>query len=198
MRTEIKKLHHKLKTTIVYVTHDQIEAMTLSTRIAVMNKGYVQQLGTPKEIYDTPANITFLRAYAPSITITRNAPGSPPAFSGCPQDVKRVACESQTGYNNVPCSYSGGCNGTCECPQPPVEDCSNPLNQCFWEDFGSVFSVDGLNVVADGLEGIIKGGVGFAGDVLGEGVGAVFSGLGVNPQLLVYGAVGLGVILIIK
>ena len=57
MRTEIKKLHQNLGTTIVYVTHDQIEAMTLSTRIAVMNGGYVQQLGTPKEIYDTPANI---------------------------------------------------------------------------------------------------------------------------------------------
>ncbi len=57
MRTEIKKLHQRLGTTIVYVTHDQIEAMTLSTRIAVMNGGYVQQLGTPKEIYDNPANI---------------------------------------------------------------------------------------------------------------------------------------------
>ena len=57
MRTEIKKLHQNLGTTIVYVTHDQIEAMTLSTRIAVMNGGYVQQLGTPKEIYDRPANL---------------------------------------------------------------------------------------------------------------------------------------------
>ena len=57
MRTEIKKLHQKLGTTIVYVTHDQIEALTLSTRIAVMNGGYVQQLGTPKEIYDNPSNI---------------------------------------------------------------------------------------------------------------------------------------------
>ena len=57
MRTEIKKLHQNLGTTIVYVTHDQIEAMTLSTRIAVMNGGCVQQLGTPKEIYDTPANL---------------------------------------------------------------------------------------------------------------------------------------------
>lgn len=57
MRTEIKKLHHKLGTTIVYVTHDQIEALTLSTRIAVMNGGFVQQLGTPKEIYDTPTNL---------------------------------------------------------------------------------------------------------------------------------------------
>ena len=70
MRTEIKKLHHKLKRTIVYVTHDQIEAMTLSTRIAVMNKGYVQQLGTPKEIYDNPANLfvaTFMGSPAMNI-----------------------------------------------------------------------------------------------------------------------------------
>jgi multiple sugar transport system ATP-binding protein len=70
MRTEIKKLHQKLKTTIVYVTHDQIEAMTLSTRIAVMNKGHVQQLGTPKEIYDTPANLfvaTFMGSPAMNI-----------------------------------------------------------------------------------------------------------------------------------
>ena len=57
MRTEIKKLHAKLGTTIVYVTHDQIEALTLSTRIAVMFGGYVQQLGTPKEIYDDPVNM---------------------------------------------------------------------------------------------------------------------------------------------
>ncbi|WP_137113016.1 ABC transporter ATP-binding protein [Rhodobacter sp. SY28-1] len=70
MRTEIKKLHQKLKTTIVYVTHDQIEALTLSTRIAVMNKGHVQQLGTPKEIYDTPANVfvaTFMGSPAMNI-----------------------------------------------------------------------------------------------------------------------------------
>lgn len=57
MRTEIKKLHQKLGTTIVYVTHDQIEALTLSTRIAVMHGGNVQQLGTPQEIYDNPANM---------------------------------------------------------------------------------------------------------------------------------------------
>ncbi|MGJ8527900.1 ABC transporter ATP-binding protein [Maritalea sp.] len=70
MRTEIKKLHEHLKTTIVYVTHDQVEALTLSTRIAVMNKGYVQQLGTPKEIYDRPANIfvaTFMGSPAMNI-----------------------------------------------------------------------------------------------------------------------------------
>jgi len=70
MRTEIKKLHQKLKTTVVYVTHDQIEALTLSTRIAVMYNGYVQQLGTPQEIYDTPANVfvaTFMGSPAMNI-----------------------------------------------------------------------------------------------------------------------------------
>lgn len=57
MRTEIKKLHKRLGTTIVYVTHDQIEAMTLADRIAVMKDGIVQQLGTPDEIYNSPVNM---------------------------------------------------------------------------------------------------------------------------------------------
>ncbi len=82
MRTEIKKLHQKLGTTIVYVTHDQIEAMTLSTRIAVMNKGHVQQLGTPREIYDRPANVfvaTFMGSPAMNII-----PASVVVKDGCP------------------------------------------------------------------------------------------------------------------
>ncbi|MFZ6645525.1 ABC transporter ATP-binding protein [Undibacterium sp. TJN25] len=57
MRAEIKLLHHRLKSTIVYVTHDQIEAMTMGDLIAVMKDGVVQQLGTPQEIYDNPANL---------------------------------------------------------------------------------------------------------------------------------------------
>jgi multiple sugar transport system ATP-binding protein len=57
MRTEIKKLHQRLGATIVYVTHDQIEAMTLATRIAVMKGGVLQQLGTPYEVYNRPANM---------------------------------------------------------------------------------------------------------------------------------------------
>ncbi len=56
MRTEIKKLHKRLGTTIVYVTHDQVEAMTLADRIAVMKDGQVQQFGTPYEIYNNPDN----------------------------------------------------------------------------------------------------------------------------------------------
>jgi multiple sugar transport system ATP-binding protein len=56
MRIEIKNLHDSLGTSIVYVTHDQIEAMTLATKIAVLNQGQVLQVGTPEEIYNTPAN----------------------------------------------------------------------------------------------------------------------------------------------
>ncbi len=57
MRAEIKSLHQRLKNTIVYVTHDQVEAMTLGDRIAVMKDGLVQQFGTPAEIYERPANM---------------------------------------------------------------------------------------------------------------------------------------------
>ena len=57
MRGELKHLQHMLKTTTIYVTHDQIEAMTLATRVAVMNKGEMQQLAPPKEVYDNPANL---------------------------------------------------------------------------------------------------------------------------------------------
>ena len=57
MRREIKKLHQNLKTTVVYVTHDQTEAMSLGTNIAIMNHGVIQQCDTPKNIYNTPNNI---------------------------------------------------------------------------------------------------------------------------------------------
>jgi multiple sugar transport system ATP-binding protein len=57
MRTEIKALHQRLKTTSIYVTHDQIEAMTMADRIVVMNAGRVEQIGSPLELYDDPANL---------------------------------------------------------------------------------------------------------------------------------------------
>ena len=56
MRTEIKKLHHKLQTTFIYVTHDQTEAMTMGTRIVVMKDGLVQQIDTPSNLYNNPCN----------------------------------------------------------------------------------------------------------------------------------------------
>jgi multiple sugar transport system ATP-binding protein len=61
-RAQIKNLQHELKVTTIYVTHDQIEAMTLADRVVVMNKGEFQQVGTPAEIYDRPAN-TFVAGF---------------------------------------------------------------------------------------------------------------------------------------
>jgi multiple sugar transport system ATP-binding protein len=56
-RIELQKLHHDLETTFIYVTHDQVEAMTMGDRIAIMNAGILQQVGTPDDIYDHPANL---------------------------------------------------------------------------------------------------------------------------------------------
>ena len=57
MRTEIKKLHQKLETTIIYVTHDQVEAMTLADRIIIMKDGYIEQIGSPIEVFNEPNNV---------------------------------------------------------------------------------------------------------------------------------------------
>ncbi|HEU0002052.1 MAG TPA: sn-glycerol-3-phosphate ABC transporter ATP-binding protein UgpC [Ktedonobacteraceae bacterium] len=57
MRAEISKIHQRVQTTFVYVTHDQTEAMTMGTRIAVLNAGFIQQLGAPQELYDHPTNL---------------------------------------------------------------------------------------------------------------------------------------------
>ena len=62
MRSEIVKLHNELGATTIYVTHDQIEAMTMASRIVVMNKGYIQQIGNPKVIYNHPSN-TFVATF---------------------------------------------------------------------------------------------------------------------------------------
>lgn len=67
MRSEIIKLHREINATTVYVTHDQTEAMTMADRIVVMKDGYIQQIGTPKEVYNNPANVfvaTFIGAPA--------------------------------------------------------------------------------------------------------------------------------------
>ncbi len=61
-RAQIKNLQHELQTTMIYVTHDQIEAMTLADRVVVMNQGVMQQVATPREIYDNPAN-TFVAGF---------------------------------------------------------------------------------------------------------------------------------------
>jgi multiple sugar transport system ATP-binding protein len=62
MRAEIKRLHQRLGSTVMYVTHDQVEAMTLADRIVVMRDGHIEQIGTPEQLYDEPAN-TFVAAF---------------------------------------------------------------------------------------------------------------------------------------
>ena len=79
MRTEIKKLHLRLGKTIVYVTHDQIEAMTLASRIAVMDEGHIRQFGPPEDIYENPVDL-FVAGFM----------GSPP-MNMLPGRLKRVA-----------------------------------------------------------------------------------------------------------
>ncbi|RJL06893.1 sn-glycerol-3-phosphate ABC transporter ATP-binding protein UgpC [Paracoccus aestuarii] len=76
MRAEIKRLHRTTGASIVYVTHDQVEAMTLASRIVVLKGGHVQQIGTPQQIYDTPAN-TFVADFM----------GSPP-MNLCPAEIE--------------------------------------------------------------------------------------------------------------
>lgn len=68
MRKEITDLHHRIGATTIYVTHDQLEAMTMADRIVIMNKGVVQQIGTPEEVYNTPNN-KFVSAFIGSPTM---------------------------------------------------------------------------------------------------------------------------------
>jgi multiple sugar transport system ATP-binding protein len=65
MRAELKRLHQELRSTVIYVTHDQMEAMTMADQIAVMSGGVVQQMGTPDEIYESPTN-TFVAGFVGS------------------------------------------------------------------------------------------------------------------------------------
>ena len=80
LRVELKELHHHLATTMVYVTHDQVEAMTLADRIAVLDGGILQQVGTPRELYEDPVNqfvagfigspaMSFLSSLEPDVVV---------------------------------------------------------------------------------------------------------------------------------
>ncbi|PSC03448.1 sugar ABC transporter ATP-binding protein [Alsobacter soli] len=83
MRTEIKELHQRLKTTTVYVTHDQIEAMTMADKIVVMHDGIVEQMGAPLELYDRPANLFvagFIGSPAMNFVKGKIRAGAQPSF----------------------------------------------------------------------------------------------------------------------
>ena len=75
MRTELKHLQRQFKQTMVYVTHDQLEAMTMADRIAVMDHGVLQQVGTPIEVYNNPANVFVARFIgAPGMNLLAGRP----------------------------------------------------------------------------------------------------------------------------
>ncbi len=86
MRSEIIKLHNQLNATTIYVTHDQTEAMTMATRIVVMDKGHIQQIGTPVEIYNHPANL-FVATFIGS-----------PAMNLFPASLGKSALNFENGY----------------------------------------------------------------------------------------------------
>ena len=75
MRTELKHLQRQFRQTMVYVTHDQLEAMTMADRIAVMDHGVLQQVGTPLEVYNNPANVFVARFIgAPGMNLLKGRP----------------------------------------------------------------------------------------------------------------------------
>src|SRR5437868_6267282 len=85
MRTELKELHQRLQTTTVYVTHDQIEAMTMADKIVVMHDGLVEQIGAPLELYDKPRNVFvagFIGSPAMNLLAGRIGRNGAPAFEG--------------------------------------------------------------------------------------------------------------------
>ncbi len=86
MRVELIELHRKLKTTFVYVTHDQVEAMSMADTIILMDHGEIQQIGSPEEIYRNPANL-FVAQFigSPAMNIVKK--GTPPLASGRRQSV---------------------------------------------------------------------------------------------------------------
>ncbi|MGN6765490.1 MAG: ABC transporter ATP-binding protein, partial [Rhizobiaceae bacterium] len=92
MRAEIKALHQKVRTTSIYVTHDQIEAMTLADRVAVMNAGRIEQLGTPMELYTAPAN-RFVGGFIGS-----------PAMNFLPATISGNAASLGVGRHSLPLS----------------------------------------------------------------------------------------------
>jgi multiple sugar transport system ATP-binding protein len=102
LRSEIKKLHQKLRATVVYVTHDQVEAMTLAHRVVILNKGKIEQVGTPMEVYAAPANL-FVAGFigSPAMNmipaeIAAHTPGQPcvlAAGASLPLDPRNeIAC----------------------------------------------------------------------------------------------------------
>ncbi len=101
MRVEIRKLHQRLGTTSLFVTHDQVEAMTLADRIVVMNKGVVEQVGTPSEIYDRPAS-TYVAGFVGTPGLNMLAGAADPAAGVVRLDGGETLAYDRARWPNVP------------------------------------------------------------------------------------------------
>jgi multiple sugar transport system ATP-binding protein len=107
MRTEIKELHQRLKTTTVYVTHDQIEAMTMADKIVVMHDGIVEQIGSPLELYDRPDNqfvAGFIGSPAMNFLSGKLTANGSPGFEGA-NGVKLPLTKAPAGSEGRPAVY---------------------------------------------------------------------------------------------
>lgn len=103
MRSEIKKLHEKLQTTFIYVTHDQTEALTMGDRIAVIDKGIIQQTGTPIEVYNNPVN-TFVGGFlgSPSMNFIKSEINNNcVSVNGAAFELKQNIIEKLNGAKNI-------------------------------------------------------------------------------------------------
>lgn len=103
MRGEIIKLHKSISATTIYVTHDQVEAMTMADRIVVMNKGHIQQIGTPEEIYNNPANL-FVAGFmgAPAMNLVEcSLKDELISFANVSLELNKFGVDSKTYYQNL-------------------------------------------------------------------------------------------------
>ncbi|BCG90101.1 MULTISPECIES: sn-glycerol-3-phosphate ABC transporter ATP-binding protein UgpC [unclassified Mesorhizobium] len=108
MRTEIKELHQRLRTTTVYVTHDQIEAMTMADRIVVMRQGVIEQIGAPLELYDRPQNL-FVASFigSPGMNFLKGKVSHDEPASFIAQDGTRLPLSPSAGsMSRAPAIYS--------------------------------------------------------------------------------------------
>ena len=166
MRTEIKRLHQSMGTTIVYVTHDQIEAMTLATRIAVLKDGVLQQFGAPADIYDDPANL-FVAEFMGSPSMNLFPVTVQAGRAGPEIRVERAGGEAMilplgTAGGSVSGAAGGPAGGTATGPTASL---------AAWAGREVIFGIRPeaiTEVSADGITGGIAGGAA-GGDVAGDG-----------------------------
>ncbi len=123
MRVELKKLHQRLGATMIYVTHDQVEAMTLADRIAILNLGVLQQVGPPSELYDSPAN-TFVAGFIGSPAMNMfptDGSGEGPGWRlPCPPGARTLGVRPQhlTIGSGAPPEGWGSLTGTVDVVEP--------------------------------------------------------------------------------